>query len=63
MTDGNNLNRNVMNKVLLIILSILLPPLAVYLKTQSVKQTILNVILCFVFFVPAVIHALYVSLK
>lgn len=52
-----------MNKVLLIILSILLPPLAVYLKTQNIKQTILNVILCFVFFVPAVIHALYVSLK
>jgi uncharacterized membrane protein YqaE (UPF0057 family) len=50
-------------KILLIILCILLPPLAVYLKTKSVKDTIINIVLCFVFFIPAVIHALWLVLK
>lgn len=52
-----------MSNVILIILAILLPPLAVYLKTSNVKSTILNVILCFLFWIPAVLHALYVILK
>ena len=52
-----------MNKVVLIILAILLPPLAVYLKTKSAKDTIINVILCFLFWIPGVLHALYLVLK
>ena len=52
-----------MSKVVLIVLAILLPPLAVYLKTKSLKDTIINVVLCFLFFLPAVIHALYLCLK
>ena len=52
-----------MNKVVLVILAILLPPLAVYLKTQSAKDTIINIILCFLFWIPAVLHALYLILK
>ncbi|MDD5260658.1 MAG: YqaE/Pmp3 family membrane protein [Methylacidiphilales bacterium] len=52
-----------MNPIILIILAILIPPLAVYLKTNSAKDTIINVILCFVFWVPAVLHALYIVLK
>ena len=52
-----------MNKVVLIILAILLPPLAVYLKTKSAKDTIINVILCLLFWLPGVIHALYLVLK
>ena len=52
-----------MNKVILIILAILLPPLAVYLKTHSAKDTIINIILCFVFWIPAILHALYLILK
>jgi len=52
-----------MNKIVLIILCLLVPPLAVYLKTKSAKDTIINVILCFLFFLPAVIHALYLCLK
>ena len=52
-----------MNKLLLVILSFLLPPLAVYLKTSSVKTALLNVVLCFLFWIPAVIHALWVVLK
>ena len=52
-----------MSNILLIILAILLPPLAVYLKTNNIKTTLLNVVLCFLFWIPAVIHALYVVLK
>jgi uncharacterized membrane protein YqaE (UPF0057 family) len=52
-----------MNTVVLIILAILLPPLAVYLKTKSAKDTIINLILCFLFWIPGVLHALYLVLK
>jgi uncharacterized membrane protein YqaE (UPF0057 family) len=52
-----------MSKLVLVILSIFLPPLAVYLKTKSAKDTIINVVLCFVFFIPAVLHSLYLVLK
>jgi uncharacterized membrane protein YqaE (UPF0057 family) len=51
------------NKLLLVILSIFLPPLAVYLKTKNVTTTIINVVLCFLFWIPAVIHALWTVLK
>lgn len=50
-------------QILLIILSILLPPLAVFLKTKSAKDTIINVVLCFIFFIPAIVHALWLVLK
>jgi uncharacterized membrane protein YqaE (UPF0057 family) len=52
-----------MSKLILIILAILLPPLAVYLKTSSGKQTIINIVLCIFFWVPGILHALYVVLK
>ncbi len=52
-----------MNKIVLIILAILLPPLAVYLQTQSAKDTIINVVLCVLFWLPGVIHALYLILR
>lgn len=52
-----------MSTVILIILAILLPPLAVYLKTKSAKDTIINIILCFLFWIPGVLHALYLVLK
>jgi uncharacterized membrane protein YqaE (UPF0057 family) len=52
-----------MNKIVLVILAILLPPIAVYLKTQSGKDTIINLLLCFLFVLPGVIHALWLVLK
>ncbi len=52
-----------MSKAILIILAILLPPLAVYLKTKSAKDTIINVVLCFFFWIPAILHALYLILR
>ena len=50
-------------KILLIILCFFLPPLAVYLKTNNAKTTIINLILSFFFWIPGVIHALWVVLN
>lgn len=47
------------NKIVLIILSILLAPLAVYLKKGAGKDLVINILLCFIFYLPAVIHALW----
>ena len=52
-----------MNPILLIILAILLPPVAVYLKEGANKSLIINIVLCFVFWIPAIIHALIVVTK
>jgi uncharacterized membrane protein YqaE (UPF0057 family) len=51
------------NKILLIIASLLLPPLAVFLKTGAGKDLVINIVLCLFFWVPGIIHALWVSLK
>ncbi len=51
------------NKLVLIILSIFLPPLAVALKKGIGKDLIINIVLCFLFFIPAVIHALWLVTK
>ena len=50
------------NKLLLIILAVLLPPLAVGLKNGLGTSFILNLILTLIFWVPGVIHALIVVL-
>ena len=50
-------------KILLIILCFILPPLAVYLATNCVKTTLINLVLCFLFFLPGLIHALWTVLK
>jgi uncharacterized membrane protein YqaE (UPF0057 family) len=52
------------DKLLLIILSVLLPPVAVYLKKKGVgKEFWISLVLTIFFFVPGVIYALYISLK
>jgi len=50
-------------KILLIILCFILPPLAVYLATKCVKTTLINLVLCFLLYVPGLIHALWTVLK
>ncbi|MCG8464573.1 MAG: YqaE/Pmp3 family membrane protein [Xanthomonadales bacterium] len=52
-----------MNKVILIILAILLPPVAVFLKAGVGKHLLLNIVLCIFFFIPGVLHALWLILK
>jgi len=51
------------NKLVQIILSIFLPPVAVFLKKGAGKDLIINIVLCFLFFLPAVIHALWIVTK
>jgi len=51
------------NKLLLIILSLFLPPVAVFLKSGAGKDLIINIILCLFVFVPGVIHALWISTR
>ena len=48
-----------MNKIVLIILAILLPPIAVFLHKGVGKDLVINVLLCFVFFIPGALHALW----
>jgi len=48
-----------MNKTLLIVLAILLPPVAVYLKSGAGRDLLINIVLCFFFWIPAIIHALW----
>ena len=53
-----------MNPVLLIILTVLIPPLGVFLKDGAGKQFLINLILLFVtFYVGALIHGLWVVTK
>ena len=52
-----------MNKILLVIIAILLPPLAVFLKSGVGKDLLINIILCILFWIPGVLHALWVVLK
>ncbi len=52
-----------MNKVILVILAIILPPLAVFLKAGAGKDLIINLVLCLFFYLPGILHALWVVLK
>ena len=48
-----------MNKLILIILSIFLPPVAVFFKDGVGKDLLINILLCLLVFVPGVIHAIW----
>ncbi|MBU1193553.1 MAG: YqaE/Pmp3 family membrane protein [Proteobacteria bacterium] len=52
-----------MNKILLIILAILLPPVAVFLKKGAGKDLVINILLCLLFVMPGMVHALWLILK
>lgn len=52
-----------MNKIVLIILAIFLPPVAVFLKNGAGKDLLINIILCVLFLIPGVIHALWVATR
>lgn len=51
------------NKLLLIIIAILLPPLAVGLKRGVDGHLILSIILTLLFWLPGVLHAVWVVLQ
>lgn len=52
-----------MNKVVHIILAILLPPVAVFLKSGVGKDLLINIILSLLFFIPGVLHAIWLITK
>lgn len=52
-----------MNKLILVILAVLLPPLAVFLNNGAGKDLLINIVLCLFFYVPGILHALWLVLK
>lgn len=51
------------NKLLLIILAVLIPPVGVFLKKGVGQDLLINIVLCFIFWLPAVIHAVWLVTK
>lgn len=51
-----------MDKLLKIILAILIAPVGAFLQVGATKHLWINIVLCFLFYVPAVIHALWLIL-
>lgn len=51
------------NKIVAIIVSILLPPLAVFLKKGADKDLIINILLCLLGFIPGIVHAIWICTK
>ncbi|RRJ83950.1 YqaE/Pmp3 family membrane protein [Aestuariirhabdus litorea] len=52
-----------MNRLLLILLAIFLPPVAVFLKGGAGKELLINIVLCLLFFFPGMVHALWVCTR
>lgn len=51
------------NKLLMVIIAILLPPVAVGLKDGLGLQLVINIVLCVFFWLPGLVHALWRVLK
>lgn len=51
------------NKLVLIIIALLLPPLAVFLKKGIGKDFFINLLLTILIWIPGMIHGLYVVTK
>jgi len=51
------------NKLVLIIVAVLLPAVAVFLKKGVGKDLVINILLCILFFVPGLVHALWLVTK
>ncbi len=52
-----------MNKIVLIILALLLPPVAVFLKVGAGKDLLINIVLCLFFWIPGILHAIWLITK
>jgi uncharacterized membrane protein YqaE (UPF0057 family) len=51
------------NKLVLIIIAIIFPPVAVLIKKGVGKDLIINIVLCLLMFVPGLVHALWLVTK
>ncbi|KAK4161040.1 hypothetical protein QBC43DRAFT_324361 [Cladorrhinum sp. PSN259] len=61
--NSNTGMENTASDLLLLLMAILLPPVAVFLKTGCGGQFLINVLLCILGWLPGVIHAFYVVLR
>lgn len=52
-----------MNKLILVLLAIFLAPVAVFMKKGAGKDLLINILLCFLAYIPAAVHALYLVTK
>lgn len=52
-----------MNKNVLILIAILVPPLAIFLKFGVGNNLFINIVLSILFYIPGVIHALWLIMK
>ncbi|MFB9136554.1 YqaE/Pmp3 family membrane protein [Vibrio sp. AK197] len=52
-----------MNKLILILLCVFVPPLGVLVDRGLGKDFLINLILTLIFFFPGMIHALWITLK
>ena len=52
-----------MNKLIVILLAIFLPPIAVFIKKGVGKDLIIKIVLCLLFFFPGMVQALWVVTK
>ncbi len=51
------------NKIVLIIIAILLPPLAVFLKKGAGKDLVINIVLTLLLYIPGAAHAIWLIVK
>ncbi len=49
------------NKLVALIVSILLPPLAVFLKKGAGSDLVINIVLCLFFYLPGILHAIWLT--
>ncbi len=49
--------------ILQIILAVLLPPLAVFLKRGVGTELLISIVLCIILWVPGILYALYIVLS
>ncbi|MEP5567225.1 MAG: YqaE/Pmp3 family membrane protein [Halioglobus sp.] len=49
------------NKIVALIVSIFLPPVAVYLKKGAGSDLVINIVLCLLMWVPGVLHAIWLT--
>jgi uncharacterized membrane protein YqaE (UPF0057 family) len=48
------------NMLLMVIVAILLPPVAVFLKKGMGKDLVINLVACLLFWIPGLLHALWI---
>ncbi len=52
-----------MNKLVLIILCVFLPPVGIFFAKGVGQDLLINIILTFIFFIPGMIHALWIATR